>query len=560
MEKMKKSIFYISLSILVFYCIPACVSLSQVQLLTHDYLDSNLLWAKILSHDSNFWKGYSEIISELLLGVPRGCFPSKLNAFNLIFVLFDVPLATAITYCFVHFVAFFSLYGLMNSLFKDLATTPILIILKSLSALSFALIPFWIPAGWSIAMMPAVLLALKRVYNNKEFDLISIVIIVLYPFGALFIFTTIWFLVVASVFLFILTYRRWFFEWRVWSLIILLLVISCISEYQLFQIQFSENFETQRNFASNLNFAGFLWVSFQLFLKGQYHAYISSFPVLINLTYLFMAIWLIPRRKVFGFFWVLIIVAGFSSTLVFRDWTIGGAFLNELGFLKSIQFRFYTLLPVFWALLPMVIYKSVILNKLKQGWIDFYAWLLIAIFFLQIFSSFSNIGFYDYQDSKFADNRFYSNFLEPNDSEYSSINEFYDLNDYNNILVERGEGVNRIICIGVKPQVLQWYGFQTVGGYYPYYPKSNYERLSQFNAGFYSACFDKQNSPRLDFRKVYFEWMCDSLSLDSSLLEQLRISQIISNKSMDETEVYLDGNIFLAGEKCYVYSLKNVNE
>ena len=92
---------------------------------------------------------------------------------------------------------------------------------------------------------------------------------------------------------------------------------------------------------------------------------------------------------------------------------------------------------------------------------------LFGLLVSQLFNFFSE----DYQNSNFIENSFYHTYFCKSSKTHQSFNQFYQVKEFKKInkYVDKNYTV---CCIGFQPEIAQFNGFKTLGGYKSTYPHS----------------------------------------------------------------------------------------
>jgi hypothetical protein len=169
----------ISIVIICIYYFPFVRFRSAAYFTIHDNLDGFFVLLKHLANPDYFFADSNYIVPEIMNGIPRWMLGSYLNLTAFLFYLFPPAWAYIINLYFVKLIAFGSMYILFKKGFnfsKQYSEFSI-----CLTALVFALVPFYSLYGIAIAGLPLFFLALIYVWNNEN-TLIASLILFLYSF------------------------------------------------------------------------------------------------------------------------------------------------------------------------------------------------------------------------------------------------------------------------------------------------------------------------------------------------------------------------------------------
>ena len=151
----------ISIILLLVYFSPL-LFLESSKYLMHDNLDSNLVWYKNLAESGKMFANGNSIVDNMMLGIPRACYPTEWSVDHLMYLIFPAQIAYNFNYFFLHLVAFIG----MRLMLKDFVSkSPVI---YNFVALSFAFIPFW-PSGYlTVAGLPFLCYALLKIFKDQS--------------------------------------------------------------------------------------------------------------------------------------------------------------------------------------------------------------------------------------------------------------------------------------------------------------------------------------------------------------------------------------------------------
>ena len=370
-NKIKKFIIkyhlYISSIILFLYLAPLLIFWNEIPALIHDNLDSNVIWWKILARSDKAFAKSDAIIPNMMNGLPRVSYGSEFNFMILFFYLFPPLVAYMINLILIPIFAFFGMYLLLNNHLHITHNKILKIFIVDGVALSFAFLPFWTPAGLSVAGLPLTLYAFLNFRFNKstKFDWMILTFI---PFYSLFVFSLIFF--IAIIFLIFLkdSIIQRNFNKRFFLALVYFGLIFFIIEHRLILSFFDNRFISHRSefIPENISFSDSISNSLYNFIEGHYHSmslhkYFVFYSLLIAILS-FMILKIIKKedykeiKPKIKLLMKLCILSGiFALILGFSHWE-GLSFLNDLNpFFKMFQWdRFYTLASVGWYIIFVI--------------------------------------------------------------------------------------------------------------------------------------------------------------------------------------------------------------
>ncbi|HXB10506.1 MAG TPA: DUF6044 family protein, partial [Bacteroidia bacterium] len=224
----------IALVVLLVYLSPNIFLPSHAHYLIHDNLDSNVVWYKMLSQSGLLFAPNQAVFYNTLDGIPRGCMPTEIDIYVLLYSFLPALLAYNINIIFMHLIAFIGMYKLLRDyLFKESWRAH-----KTYIALAFALISFWPSGELSVAGQPIVVWAFLNLLN-KDYSLKNWTILMLFPFySGGFVFSNL-FLGIA-LFIFLLAYSTLTKSWsfKPFMALFIFYTLAVVSDYRLFIMQF----------------------------------------------------------------------------------------------------------------------------------------------------------------------------------------------------------------------------------------------------------------------------------------------------------------------------------
>ena len=155
---------------------------------------------------------------------------------------------------------------------------------------------------------------------------------------------------------------------------------------------------------------------------------------------------------------VLIAILSIGSTM--RDLNF---VIKYLPFFQFINPRFISLNVIIWYII-----LSLSLSEFSYQH-RFYKILNSALLIGLLVSHFFNLFGEDYQDSNFIENSFYHTYIYKSSKTHQSFNQFYNVMEFKKI--SKYIDLNyKVCCIGFQPEIAQFNGLKTLGGYKSTYP------------------------------------------------------------------------------------------
>jgi len=402
-------------------------------------------------------------------GIPRGCMPSQFDFYTILNLICSPLLAYCLLIISQHFIAFWGMNRLLSDYFFK-GKYPYHIAFLSLA---FALLPYWPLGEFCVAGQPFVIWALLNLFHNKK-TIYNWLIILLFPFcSSNFVFSNMFFLPGVLMAILFLFYRS-----KKWNLSVLvawciLFVLSTLSLYHLFVLQFINKIVSVREMATTgelLNWKGFIRADLLLFLHGQYHFSSCQFPVIV--VTLLISLFLIRSTEYYKTTGAIIALALlFCSLSMFYSLKTSEIIYKYFEELHSLQLRFITFLPMLWFLLFAI---SIYFILKKYG--NLY-WPLLFIIGVQIIFLSFNFNSRDFSGSIYAENAFYYTYFNSTDADHCSFTDYFTPNVFSRVKKDINYKQETVLCIGFASEVAQFNGFNTAASYLSYYPAEKKQEL-----------------------------------------------------------------------------------
>jgi len=522
----------IALLLLFVYLSPYILFPHSAHFLIHDNLNSGISWFKMIAESGLTFSSSTANFPNVFNGIPRGCMPSPFDIYTILNLLCSPLAAYCILVVLQHTVAYFGMRRLLTDyVFKNEKPYHV-----ALLSLAFALLPYWPLGEFCVAGQPFVIWALLNLHYGRK-TLYNWLIIILFPFcSSNFVFSNLFFLSVTLVAILILFYRSKKWNMQVilgWGL---LFILSTISIYHLFHLQFIEKIQSARGSGDPdvyLNWKGYLRADLYMFFKGQYHFYACQFPV-ITATLLF-SLFIVRSVKYY-----LLIAAGLllmfllCSIDTFHLWNISEPLFKILGSLRSVQMRFETLLPLLWFLLFAVSTYYLLQKGLIQNFIS------LALISVQIIFLFFDSNSVDYAGNSFPENAFYYTYIRPKSNEHGSFDDYFAPDKFEQAKKDIDYKKEVVLCVGFPSEVAQFNNFYTAAAYLSYYPiERKQEIYNIFAPGVKNLPPEEVNyiaSRSSEYYSTPGTNRSDiELNIDTLAMKKMDIKYVLSNKVIENS-------------------------
>lgn len=482
-------------------------------ILIHDNLDNELIYVKQLLESNNLF-GFSpnEKIQGLMNGNYRFFYRSGFNYIFILFALFSTVTAYILNHFFVHIVGYIGMYLLLSKYFIKQQKA-----LSAIVAFLFGCISYYhIFLGLSVAGQPLLLFAFLNILYEKK-SIISWFIILLFPFTSFIVFSVPFFLPILCLIALIYYFNTKKIPLSFAVAVLLFCAISLLIEFNLLysilgthieshrverKIQLTQNFNFFQHLKDNITYTQYhmgklktssILIAFIVSLLFKSNKY-NKISIMIILLLFFIALWQTT--------YPLIVIH-------WGEW---------LPILKTFQFnRFYLLMPTMWLILLAISLHRI---QLKPP----FKWLVVCIF---TFWSINNI--LNYNQEWIANKAILLS--QKTNPKHPTYKQFVDKKLFTNIkhFIEKEENEKitnfTILCIGIKPNILQYNGFHTLGSYQNNYAL-NYKH--QFR-----EIIEKELNKNEKLKKYFDNWgnRCYAFSseLDFNFMLQKNTGKTIEN-------------------------------
>jgi hypothetical protein len=456
---------YILLSISVFFLFMYISPYlrSDTHILIHDYLDSNHVWAKAGAEELKALQGDDSTDARYFKGLP---IRSEGPIFSLrfwLFYFFNPYVAHVIGQILVRVLAFVGMLLLIKHHFVQDKNDNLVVFGV---ALTFSLLPYYPPAGLSVAGQPLALYAFLN-FRNKQQSLKDWLILILIPFYASLVLSFLFFIIAVSVlWLYDLIVQRKL-NYQFLAAIAVMAGLFVFVEYRLFYAVFFESdYVSHRvEFGSEKGGAGLgecIRKVQHIFFNGQYHAASLHRNYILPAVVIALSFVLVKGLEARLMFWLLGIVALTSGIYGLWGWQ-GMSFLKEnIGVFAAFQFsRFHFLQPLLWYLLFALSLKLLVGQMQRYG-----KYVALAFLILQL-----ALLFYQHDAIQERNKPSYREFYAP------------DLFSEIKAHIGRPQQDYRVISLGLHPAISQYNGFYTLDSYSANYPLSYKHEFRKIIAG-----------------------------------------------------------------------------
>ena len=454
----KNAFIIIALTILGIYLLPYYYDIENSKFLIHDNLDSNVVWFKNLAESGHLFNHKGGIIERTLNGLPRKFYPSDLNIRTITYYIFSPINAYCILKILIHLIAFIGMYLLAGYLLKTKDNKGLI---SAVVALAFSLIPFWPSGGLTVAGQPLLLFSFLNLINKRNL-ILSWIIIFFFPFFSSLFLGNIFFMSIGFLVFVMLSIKTKKFYPNVILACLIFTISSIFIEHRIFEVFFMEKDVLQRTISevpNELNFRGLIGVSAMQSLKGQYHFFGRVWPFIPLI--LCLNFFILKSKKVKKHLMLLIgLIAAMSIVSTIRDLDI---VIKYLPFFQSFNPRFISVNVIIWyIILTLSLSEFSYQHRVNK--------ILNSILLIGLFCShFLNFSNEDYQNSNFTENSFYHTYIHKSSKKHQSFNQYYQIKEFKEI--RKYIDVNySACCIGFQPEIAQFNGIKTLGGYRSTYP------------------------------------------------------------------------------------------
>lgn len=497
---------------------------------THDNLDSNVVWYKILAESGLIFAPVGTEVPNMLNGVPREAFGSEFNVILWLFVLFEPFTAYVINETIMRLVAFF---GMLLLLRRHLLRKDEEELLATGVALAFSFLPFLPTSGLSFAGLPLVLYVFLNFRTGTATKKDWLVLLIV-PFYASLVLTFSFFLAGIGIWWLVdwLRTKRFNGKWLT-ALLAMGALFLCV-EYRLVYGLFVDSgvsLHRQEFFLGAKSVAGSMVLAIKDFFKAHTHDIsLHTYIVLPAVGLALISRWRGKRVKLLWFLLVLQLV--FSVWYGFWYWEGMRVLKDSAELFNTFNFSRFHFLGQFLWYVAFALALGILSRKHK--WTKIAA---IGILVLQL----GYVTYAAHPEIKYTRH------------DVVSYREFYaqDLMQEVQHYIGKDPKDYRVVSIGLHPAVPQYSGFYTVDGYMTMYPLAHKhafrdviapelaknKTLQQYYDNWGSRCymFVDELGKKYEFRKDE-EKSLDNLTIDSEALKALGGDYVLSTVRINNSE------------------------
>ncbi|HCO68574.1 MAG TPA: hypothetical protein DIT04_12570 [Dysgonomonas sp.] len=479
----ERSLVLLSLFVICLVYLPYLILGKNINFPIHDNMDSNIIWAKMVSDAGGIFASPNLIVDQIMDGIHRA---GVYGLYDIALVLFDIlgPFGGYAACKFLMAImGFFGTYLLVKKyiLFKD---SPVYIAIGV--GLMFGLLPFWSFTA-TVAGSPLAVYALLNL-RRKEKSISNWLYLLLYAFFSSLILIGVFVLLVFAVIWIIDIFRNKSVNWHLFTGLAFLSLAYILSHFPLFSIFFYDSdFVSVRTSFVNmaLPFGKALRSAFEHIViddgAGEFWAFTVSLQRFIIIPATIIAAVLLIKNKEknrhFIYLYLFIILSSFFAAMYIWGRV---SFIHEFlaKFIPMNPRRIYWLTPVCWYGL-FGLSLCIIVKYLRQkGQV-----IAIAALILQL-----GVVIY-FQEHNRGENL--------HSIPYSKFYAEHQFTDVRNFIGKDADSY-RVISLGIHPAIPQYNGFYTVDGY-----STNYDLAYKLK---FRKIIEKELEKSPSTKKEYDDW------------------------------------------------------
>jgi hypothetical protein len=449
--------------VLVIYLSPFFILGQGVHVRIHDSLDGQTVLLKLPAESGQIFGHHDTIIPNMLNGVPRSTLGSEFNVMLWMVYFFGSFPAYALNTIFIHVIALFGMYRLLVRHFLGGEMKPLALGVS----LAFAVLPYYVPVGLSVAAQPLALSAFLSIRqgNSRWADWL---VLGLLPFYTSLYIAFSWFILSMSLIWAYDLFAKKQFNGKFLGAIAMMSMVFLLVEYRLiYMMIFDSGFTTVRVDFRLLEEHSFFYGIYKILIKalqnfGLNGSFNNSLQTFFILPAAVIGLFILFDRKLREYRLPLALTLICLSCLGFATYRSG--LLNPLKekfyFIKVFYAYFIFLEPLLWFIVFALSLKLIV-NHARKG-------ALVAFVFisLQVLYGFFYHG--EIQKQK-----------KPSYREFYSTNLFHQISEY----IGKPKDTYRVVSIGLHPSVSLYNGFYTLDGYFPNYPLAHKQAFRKIIAG-----------------------------------------------------------------------------
>ncbi len=523
--KNKYLLFFLALSILGYYLWPLFHSPLFIE--SFDNLDSNVVWYKILSESGKAFAPSSEIVPNMMNGLPRLSFGSEWDVLYWFYHIFPAETAWRINAFLIHIVAFFSMYLFLERYVRvDHEYHKLLSVIVSLL---YAMLPFWPNAGLSTSLLPLYTYILFNILNRRE-RWFEWLLLVLLPLYSNFVFLYMFYIVFGGAAWVVISLKRHRLEKRLFIALVVMTVSFLLTQYRLVEAQlYGSGFLSHRsefNIYFNHNFHDAYVYALKFFLDGwMEHQRTLMMPVLLPVVLVAILLSLLNRKfNTMESFLVFVMIALSFYTDIWKVLIINKYFLPAFFLLLLLLIWRKKEYRIFYGLMLAIILLSIWnglcfydgMAFLKEHFIIFKmlnlsraAFIAPFLYYVVLYFSFSIIlQKLEYATLLIAIIITYQTYYSvkvrrfDNSHKYKTVTmeSYYAPDMFEKIKhdINNTSRHPRVVNYGIEPAVSLYNGLYTVDGYSTNYPLSYKKKFEAVQ----ERCFERAPGNK----KIYDEW------------------------------------------------------
>jgi len=511
--------------------LPYYYDIENSKFLIHDNLDSVVVWYKNLVESGELFNHNNGNIDISHCGISRLVYPSDLSIPSLTYFFFSPIKSYCILNILMHLIAFLGMY-LLSSDFLIKGDNKL--IFCSYLSLVFSLIPFWPPGFLTISGQPLLIWSFLNLLSRRKM-IISWIFIFLFPFCSSLFLGNIFLFLVGIFFFGFYFIKTSTMHWNIILAYSIIALLSLIIEHRIFELYFVNKTILSRSFgilSDSLNFKGLLGISISQMVKGQYHFFGRIWPF-IPLYVIFSFVYVKSKKIQKLILSIIFVILILSILTTSKDLNF---VINYLPFFKSFNPRFISVNTTLWYIVLAFSFEKF---QTRPRFIKISSYLILITI---IFSAFFNFNSKDFQNYDGIKNSFYHTYVENDSNSHKTFNDFFQVNDFKKIkpLIDLN---SKVCCLGIYPEIAQYNGLKTIGGYNPLNYQSN---CSEFN-------YLMNRKEEFCGRRLYLEY--DDLNrLKLKRLLSKNVNYLITNKQITNKELLFIFKI----NNIWLYKFKNI--
>ena len=382
MNSSDKRLVWIALLILILFLSPFLLLQKDVVQISHDNLDSNHVWSKVLAESGQIFGNLDGVIEQRMGGLPRSSYATEWNVTSLLYLIFPAFAAGTVNLILIHFIAFFSMLFLLRKHFFREGIQDWLLVAV---ALCFSLLPYKFNNDLSIAGGPLLFLVFLNIRAGEK-KWTNWALIIFFAFYSSVIFSGTFYIIVLGLIWLRDLYKTRKFNYQFVAAIALLCISYLLVEYRLiYDFLINPDFVSHRTEFQNdllrspLNIKGVVIVGAMNFLHGSYTSESLQFPFMLPFAIIVLGVAFYKKDAGRKMLLRILILMGFIGLFsAIKDWDRMVNFNNFFLF-KIFQYdRFHVLNAI---LIHFAFFFS-LLMILK--WIPKQKWIVIGLVTVQI--------------------------------------------------------------------------------------------------------------------------------------------------------------------------------